>query len=1230
MAHESDAEIIGTRRNSARFFTENRHVSWVVLLGVILWGIYGYTTMPKRKDPIITARVAVATCPWPGVNADKVEQLVTRSIEERIAESSALRRAGSGTDFGIKSVTLPGLAMVYVQLAEDIKETKKEFSDINLKLNDLNQNLPQGAGPIQFNSNFGDTAALMLTVASPKESGVEIALRARAIERALTSVRSQAPSGPAGARAAIVAALPQSMNPQILQRLRDLMAAGLAERNVAHDIRPLQGPGFIGLDAVIDAADEPLLALVLAFAREQLGLTGSYPDAWLPIIIRNPQDTEARLAAAVGDKYTYWELDDITNLLQRSLQTIPQVSMVSRSGVLPESIYLDYSQEQLASYGLQPSQLTSALSARNSPLGGGMLQIGDTNLLINPSGEFTNQQEIGEVIIARSDSGAPVYLRDLVDISHGYQNPPRFLNFYTWQDATGAWRRSRAITLAVQMRAGEQIARFGKAVDEKLAELRRQLPEDLLLARTSDQPRQVEENIDLFMSALYEALLLVILVSWLGFWEWRSALLMALCIPLTLAMTFGVLSVLGIDLQQVSIASLIIALGLLVDDPVVAGDAIKRDLALGHPPVIAAWLGPTKLAKAILFATITNIVAYLPFLLLAGDTGNFLYSLPIVMTCTLVASRVISMTFVPFFGYYLLRAPKTPEPSIAERRRRGFTGLYYRIGYAALEHRWLWCAVSLAFLGSGAVIMGQLKSSFFPEDVQYLSYADVWLPNDAPLSATNAAVLRAEEIIRQVTEEYGRQYPNGAGRPRQILRSITSFVGGGSPRFWFSLSPELQQLNYAQLTIEVTDKEDTPQLAGLLQRALTAAVPGARVEVHQLQTNPVAHPIEVHVAGRTDLSPQQQAEDVVTLRRLAQQVESIFRTVPQAANIRDDWFDESFVVKLQVDPDRANLAGISNVDVASSSAAGMNGTRVTTLRQGDKQIPVLARLRIEESAQLSDIQNLYVYASQSANKVPLLQVSSIRYGMETQRIVRRDHFRTVTVTGSPVPGELSSTVMNAARPQLVELSKNLPPGYTLLIGGEEAKQIQGFGNLAVVMAISVGAIFLTLVIQFNNAVKPFLVFAAVPYGVVGALAALYVTGTSFGFMAFLGIASLVGVIVSHVIVLFDFIEENHAKGEPFVDSLLDAGIVRLRPVMVTVGATLLGLIPLAIHGGPLWQPLCYAQIGGLALATFIELLLVKVFYAICVLDLKIVAWGTVGEANPVSESVVALRARLEA
>jgi multidrug efflux pump subunit AcrB len=281
---------------------------------------------------------------------------------------------------------------------------------------------------------------------------------------------------------------------------------------------------------------------------------------------------------------------------------------------------------------------------------------------------------------------------------------------------------------------------------------------------------------------------------------------------------------------------------------------------------------------------------------------------------------------------------------------------------------------------------------------------------------------------------------------------------------------------------------------------------------------------------------------------------------------------------------------------------------VATLREADKQIPVVARLRMEERAQLGDIQNLYVYSSQGQQKVPLSLISSINYGLKTEKLQRRNQFRTITVSCFSAAGVLPSEVLNAAWPRLARLEKTLPPGYKMEVGGEQGEQVKGFRNMAIVMAISVTMIFLALVIQFRHAIKPFIVFAAIPYGMVGAVAALWIMGAPFGFMAFLGVASLVGVIVSHVIVLFDFIEERRAEGEALREALLDAGIMRLRPVLITVGATVIALFPLAAHGGPLWEPLCYAQIGGLTVATFITLLLVPVIYSIFVLDLKIVTW----------------------
>lgn len=1207
--HKTDAEIIAKTRNTSRFFVETRHIAWVLLIATCLWGVYGYLSMPQRKDPEVQVRTAVALTPWRGASAEKVEQLVTKKIETQMAANAKVTK--------IESISRTGLSVVYLDLDENLKETGKELDDIKLKLDGI-RDLPDGAGPINFIKDFGDTAALMLTVASPKASEIEIELRAKAIQSAVEAARAFVvpPSGGIGrlrelppeggttngttnARAALVACLPQTLagsNLQPIRKHRDLFVEYLVKRNMLGDARPLEGAGFIGADAAVSVDDAALLQASEQFVREHLQAAEFHPDAWPLVVIRDPRETQQKLAAVAGDKYSYRELDEFTDLIEKTIKTLPMVSKVSRTGLLDERVFLYYSQERLAAYGLQTSRLPDILGARNITLPGGQLEAGGKNLAIDPTGEFKSEKEIGDVAVT-SANGAPVYLRDIADVVRSYDNPPRFLNYYNWRDAKGEWRRTRAVTLSVQMRSGEQIDKFGAAIDATLADLKQRLPEDLVMARTSDQPLQVRENIDLFMSSLYEAVILVVIVSLIGFWEWRSAALMALSMPITLLMTFGMMYALGIDLQQVSVASLIIALGLLVDDPVVAGDAIKRDLAAGHPSVISAWLGPTKLATAILYATVTNIVAYLPFLFLKGATGEFIYSLPVVLTCSLVASRLVSMTFIPLLGYYLLR-PKAEAP-IAERRQKGFAAFYYRIGNWAIDHRWKALAASLVFLALGGVLMSQLKQQFFPKDLSYLSYVDVWLPEDAPLAATNEAAQRAEVVIRRVAKEYGEKHEGG-----DVLQSLTTFIGGGGPRFWFSVAPELQQLNYAQIIIQVKDKHDTERLIGPLQEALSANIAGARIDVRQLESGKaVGLPVQIRIAG----------DDAARLRAEAERVKEIFRAIPLATRVRDDWGAESFTVKLRTDPDRANLAGVTNYDVAAASSTAISGYPLTTLREGDKQIPVVARLRMEERAQLADINNLYIYSSQSTGRVPLGQVSSVETGMQTEKLRRRNQFRTITVSCFPKEGALPSEVMSAAREKLTAFAAALPPGYKMEIGGEEEEQIKGFKNLAVVLLISIVAIFLALVFQFKHAVKPLVVFAAIPFGMVGALAALWVMGSPFGFMAFLGCVSLVGVIVSHVIVLFDFIEEAHERGVGLREALLDAGIMRLRPVLITVGATVIALFPLAAHGGPLWEPMCYAQIGGLSVATFVTLLLVPVLYAIFVFDLKLVKWETIGE-----------------
>ncbi|MBV9483696.1 MAG: efflux RND transporter permease subunit, partial [Acidobacteria bacterium] len=666
-------------------------------------------------------------------------------------------------------------------------------------------------------------------------------------------------------------------------------------------------------------------------------------------------------------------------------------------------------------------------------------------------------------------------------------------------------------------------------VDANLQNIRKALPGDLVLARTSDQPLQVHDKIELFTHSLIEAVVLVVIVALVGFWSWRTSVLIAAAMPITLAITFGVMNTLGIDLQQVSIASLIIALGLLVDVPVVSSDAIVRELGAGQPRSIAAWLGPTKLFKVMAFATITNIASYLPFLLLPGDTGKFLYSLPVVISCSLLAALLVSMTFVPLISSFLLQS--RAETPIEERRKRGFTGWYFRMSKKSIQHRKLCLACSLVLLLVGGVVFSTLKPQFFPKDLQYFSYIDVWLPEDSQVSATREVTRQVESIVQRVSEEYGKAHAEH-GHPKEVLLSMTSFIGGGGPRFWQSATPEDRQTNYAQVLLRTKDPHDTTPLLARLQPEFDRQVPGAIIDTRSLETGkPVGVAVQVRVSG----------EDMRVLQAEAAKLKEIFRDIPVAARVRDDWGEPTPRAVVHVDEDRANLARITNADVSSSIKAALYGVTSGVLREGDKQIPIVGRLRVEERAQLSDLRSLYAFSSQGAPPVPLEQVATPSWQPDRPKIKRFDQYRTVTIQCWPAVGHLPSEVIAAALPKLKEFQKQLPAGFIFRFAGEYKEQVSGFQDLTTVLVICVFSLYLALLAQFRHAVKPLIVFAAIPYGATGAIIALAIMGQPFGFMAFLGVISLIGVIVSHIIVLFEFIEERREEGEDLELALADAG-----------------------------------------------------------------------------------------
>jgi len=669
------------------------------------------------------------------------------------------------------------------------------------------------------------------------------------------------------------------------------------------------------------------------------------------------------------------------------------------------------------------------------------------------------------------------------------------------------------------------------------------------------------------------------------------------------AMTLGICQLLGIDLQQVSIAAMIIALGLLVDDPVVAGDAINREIAHGQPRDVAAWLGPQKLARAILYATVTNCVAFLPLLLVKGRVGDFIYSLPVVVTASLISSRIVSMTFMPLLGYYVLRGQKGFE-SATDGRGPGarFARFYRRLSRWCLDHKGISIGVCLVLLAVGSVSLLSVGTAFFPKDLHRVFTVNVRLAEGTPIRQTEEEALR---VIRAMDSLCGDK-----------IRAYTTFVGQGGPRFWLSIVPEQRADNYAQILVHTLNSRVTEEVVQHLKRELPQRIVAARVTIEQLETGPpIGVPIQIRLFG-DELGP---------LRRVAAEVKEQLRGIPGTDNIHDDWEPEVLQVAVTINPDRANLTGITNQDIAILLQTGLSGMAPTYLREEDRLIPITFPLRSEERARIDALADLDVVSSVTNVRVPLRQFATISTGFVSPNIRRRAYQRCITVKCDTVPGVLASGVVKEMQTRLGRLSGAWPPGHRFEFGGEYEEQTKGFDSVTLALLASLALIYLALVLQFNSVTKPLVVFAGVPFGMIGGTLGLLPFHSPFGFMAFLGVASLAGVIVSHVIVLFDYIEEACKRGESLHDAVTDSALVRLRPVLVTVLATVGGLIPLAIEGGPLWQPMCYVQITGLLLATVVTLGIVPVVYVTFVENLKLIRWEPEQEIAPAVETSPAVK-----
>lgn len=1158
------------RGGLAQFFVEHREVGWLALVAVLVWGWISFHQLPQQEDPSIPLRRALLVTHFPGAEARKVEELVTKKIEEKLDELDCIEE--------LKSTSRAGVSVIQVlQRSARAAQVEQEWDKLRAKLGEVT--LPAGCQAPALDTEFGNTITLLFGLTSPPETAAQTEARARVLRARLAALRA---GQDATQRAAVFAIYPAGVDARHRTEVLNAFASHVLRAGVARDLQLDQGTTHILAEFAVTTNRAGLEACLRQFVRDRLGSESDvHPDFSGGLLLWGDEDPARALARAGLKRHSYRQLEQVAELFQDELKQVPSVGRVQKLATPQEAIYLLFSIASVNGYQLSAEEVLAAISARNAVIPGGTFSAEGRNFPVRVSGEFARDDDLLGMVVgvvpASAGQPLPVYLRDLFEVRRGYTDPIPFrCDVLARPTPAAPLAPRRATLLAVEMKAGGVIGDFDAAVARVTQQLQPRLPEGVEILRLSDQPASVVKRLRQFMKCFAEAVVVVVLVALL-LMEWRSALVVAAAIPLTLSLTLGGMVLLQVPLHQISIAGLIIALGMLVDDPVVAADAINRELAHGQPRDVAAWLGPFKLRRAILFATLINIVAFLPLALLPDDKGAFIIALPLVVTLALVASRIVSMTFVPFLGFYLLRGQRGWE---AEGEVRAFPvfaavdkGLqrllprYRALLVGGLHRPGRVVAVAATLLGLSLLLTPFFGSQFFPPAERNQLLIDVQLPESSSVNQT-----------RQVCQEIAARLGNHAE-----ITSAAIFIGGVAPRFYYNIVPSEPASHLAQVLINTRRDGDVPPLLAQLRAELDRDIAGARCVVKQLEQGPpVETPIQIRLTG----------PDLDTLRERADAVTQILRT-NGGYKVHDDLGRRIPTLLIAMDQPRANLLAINNLQVGRLAQAAFSGLPVTELREGDHLIPVRARLRVEDRNEADRIRTMYVKSGAGA-LVPVESFALVTNQMEYAVVPHFNKLRTVTVKSFSAFEELPSTVLHRARAALRQLP--LPPGYKLELAGEDKELRRSRTEMGRVMALSLSLIALALVLQFNSLSKSLVVLLTVPLGLIGAFVGLAVTRSPLGFMALLGIVSLAGVIVSHIIVLSDFIEEARAEGLPLADALVQAGLVRLRPVLVTVLATVGGLIPLALTGGELWQPLTAVHIFGLLLATLLTLVVLPVLY----------------------------------
>lgn len=891
-------------------------------------------------------------------------------------------------------------------------------------------------------------------------------------------------------------------------------------------------------------------------------------------------DVYGVIYALEAEGFSYAELKDFANDARQQLLRVPDVAKVELFGAQDEKVFVEISQKTAAQLGLDMNQVLAQLGQQNAVESAGAVQTPLDVVQVRVAGQFNALEELREMPI-RGTSGAQLRLGDIATITRAYADPPTVKVRHDGHEV---------IALGVSMVKGGDIIALGKALKAVSARIEKTLPAGVRLLQVQDQPRSVSESVNEFVHVLIEAVVIVLAVSFLSLglhkrehaigaplplwrrWyvDMRPGLVVGITIPLVLAVTFLAMHYWGIGLHKVSLGSLIIALGLLVDDAIIAVEMMVRKMEEGYDKARAATFAYEVTAMPMLTGTLITATGFLPIGMAKSSTGEYTFAIFAVTGIALLLSWLASIYFVPYLGNVLLKVK--PAAAGAEHHEHFDTPFYQAFRRAVdwcVQHRWLTIGATLLTFALGLVGMSRVQQQFFPDSVRPEILVDLWMPEGTSFAANEEVTRRVE---RRLMAEEG-------------VTAVSTWVGSGVPRFYLPLDQVFPQTNVSQLIVMSKDMKVRESLRLKLPVVLAQEFPEVRGRVKLLPNGPpVAYPVQFRVMG----------PDPAVLRARADEVKAVMRENTNTRGVNDNWNESVKVIRLEVDQDKARALGVTSQSIAQATKTTLVGANVGQFREGDKLIDIVLRQPLDERDAVTDLANAYLPTA-SGRQIPLTQIAKPQFTWEPGVMWRQNRDYAITVQSDIAEGLQGATVTAELLPALKGLEGRWPNGYHIEVAGTVEESSKGSSSIAAGLPVMLFITFTLLMLQLQSFSRALLVYLTGPLGIAGVAAALLLFNRPFGFVALLGVIALMGMIQRNSVILIDQIEQERANGVPSWDAIVESAVRRLRPIVLTAAAAVLAMIPLS--RSVFWGPMAVAIMGGLIVATVLTLLALPAMYA---------------------------------